>query len=152
MMNTNQIKNVIQQDLTTRKKFAGVFAENRLPQQIDFYPCGFIVNSDPDSKPGRHWLALYFTSPEQGEFFDSFGRKPEFYSKKFVTFLNRNSKNWTHSQRELQSVTTAVCGEYCIFYLMHRARNVSMNSIVNLFSLNKQKNDQQVYEFVIRFL
>lgn len=151
-MNTEQIRKVIKRDSTTQRKFQGVFAENCLPQEIEFYPSGFIVNSDPDTKPGTHWLAFYFTTPEHGEFYDSFGRRPDFYSKKFVTFLNKNSQSWIYNKKELQSNITAVCGEHCIFYLMHRTRGVNMHSIVNLFSLDKQKNDQLVYKFVMNFI
>ena len=149
-MNTKQIEHVIQQDPMTQKKFGGVFTENRLPYIIDFFPCGFIANTDPDTKPGQHWVAFYFTSPHQGEFFDSYGHPPQFYSPHFVNFLKRNSTNKTFNPKKLQSPFTAVCGEYCVFYIMHRARGVSMTSTVNLFSSDKQHNDHSVYEFVMK--
>lgn len=148
-MNARQIEEVIKKDPVTRNKFGGVFAENRLPHHVNVYPCGFIANTDPDSKPGKHWVAFYFTTPEQGEFY---GHSPHFYSKRFLNFLNQNSQNWICNQEDLQSLNTAVCGEYSIFYLMHRARGVSMNSIVNLFGSNKLWNDESVYFFISKYL
>jgi len=151
-MNTEQIRNVIQRDTLTLKKFGGVFAENNLPKRINVYPYGLIVNSDPDTKPGRHWLAMYFPSQDRGEFFDSFGRRPDFYSKTFVTFLNGHCKNWVCNEKTLQSVNTTVCGEYCIFYLMHRSRGISMSKTINFFTSDKLKNDVLVYEFVMNYI
>lgn len=150
-MNTDQIENVIKQDPITRKKFGGVFAENHLAHSLDFYPCGYIANTDPSNKPGKHWVAFYFNTPEQGEIFDSYGKRPSYYSENFVDFLDQNSKHWSFNKKELQSVLTAVCGQYCIFYLMHKARGVSMKSIVELFSSNKLHNDHLVYEFVMKY-
>ena len=77
-MNTEQIRLIIERDHTTTKKFEGVFAEDLLPRSMNIYPCGYIVNTDPSSKPGKHWVAFYFTRPEQGEFFDSYGHPPQF--------------------------------------------------------------------------
>jgi hypothetical protein len=149
-MNTKQIKYVIKKDPITSKKFGGVFAENRLPRSPDFYPCGYIANTDPSNEPGKHWVAFYLQSPTEGEFFDSYGHQPQFYGHHFVEFLNQNSKRWSFNKKELQSAFTAVCGEYCIFYLMHRARGVRMSSIVRLFNPNKLRNDHSVYEFVMK--
>lgn len=151
-MNTKQIRRIIERDPVTQRKFRGVFAENRLPEDVDVYPCGYIANTDPSEKPGEHWVAFYFTTPEHGEFFDSYGHPPQFYNKHFLTFINQNSEHWSFNKKGLQSVMTAVCGEYCIFYLMHRARGVSMNSIVKLFSVDKLNNDRLVYEFVMKFM
>lgn len=151
-MNTQVLKNILNRDHIAGPEFCGVYAENTLPGHIKTYPCGFIANTDPKNKPGRHWVAFYFPSPEEGEFFDSFGHSPTFYSPYFVRLLNRNCKQWTFNQRKLQSERTAVCGEYCVYYLLHRARGASMNSIVKRFSNNRINNDQKVYEFVLKLL
>lgn len=151
-MNTGQITEIIKKDSVTRRRFGGVYAVNQLPHSMNVYPCGYIANTDPSSKPGEHWVAFYFTTPERGEFFDSYGHPPEFYNVKFLNFLNRNCKQWSFNNKGLQSALTAVCGEYCILYLMHRARGVSMSKIVNVFTENKLHNDQQVLEFVMKYV
>lgn len=145
------ISEVIATDRITAGKFTGVFAANELPRKIEKFPCGIIANTDPNFKPGQHWIAFYLTTPNSGEFFDSYGNPPSFYSRNFETFLQHTVSEWTFNSHVLQSTFTNVCGEYCIFYLMHRSRGVSMNNIVKVFSNNRQLNDESVYKFVARF-
>lgn len=87
---------------------------------------------------------------KQAEFWDSYGQSPEFYSADFEDFLNFNANNWTSNQRMLQSWDSNVCGQYCIYYLVHRCRGFSLNRIVNHFSKNTRVNDTIVFEFVRR--
>ena len=147
-MITSQLESILRKDPITRNKFCGVYAEDRLPETLEQYPCGFIANTDPKGQPGKHWVAFYFRSPQQGEFFDSYGHPPQFYSDDFVVFLNEHCQEWIVNEKELQSLNSRFCGHYCIYYLMHRARGVSMETIVNRFSKNRLKNDQLVNHFV----
>ena len=48
----------------------------------------------------------------------------------------------------LQSPLSAVCGQYCIYYLYNRARGIDMSSILLDFGCDVDYNDQVVYEFV----
>jgi hypothetical protein len=68
-MNTFQIKHALEQDPVTRKIFCGVFPSDKLPQTIEKYPCGFVANTDPSSKPGTHWVAFYLPSEGEGGVF-----------------------------------------------------------------------------------
>ena len=145
-MNTAQITHALEQDPVTSKKFCGVFPSDKLPQTIDRYPCGFVANTDPSSGPGTHWVAFYFPSEEKGEFFDSYGHAPEYYRKSFGDFLK--SRAWDFNRRKLQSAWSDVCGQYCIFYLSHRARGQSMSNIVHLFNNDTILNDTKVSQFV----
>ena len=67
-MNTFQITRGLEQDPITSKNFCGVFPSDTLPQSIERYPCGFVVNTDPSSEPGTHWVAFYFPSESKREF------------------------------------------------------------------------------------
>ena len=78
-MNTAQIAYALEHDPKTSKKFCGVFPSDKLPQTIDWYPCGLVVNTDPSTKPGTHWIGIFLTSPQNGEWFDYYGKPPEFY-------------------------------------------------------------------------
>ena len=147
-MNTAQITHALEQDPVTSKTFCGVFPSDKLPQTFDKYPCGFVANTDPSSGPGTHWVAFYFPSEEKGEFFDSYGHAPEYYRKSFGDFLK--SRAWDFNRRKLQSAWSDVCGQYCIFYLSHRARGQSMSNIVHLFNNDTVLNDTKVSQFVKR--
>ena len=154
-MNTIQIVHALEQDSVTRKRFCGVFPRDKLPERIDKFPCGLIANTDPSSEIGSHWLAFFFTEEQNGQqnavsgqFFDSFGQPPSYYSSSFEHFLDKHSSEWDFNKRKLQSSWSDVCGQYCIFYLSHRARGHSMNKIVQFFSKDTMSNDVKVSQFV----
>ena len=83
-MNTLEIKQALKSNKFTKRNFSEVYAADELPKSLDTFPCGFIANTDPSTKPGTHWVAFYFSSHEKGEFFDSYGYSPEQY--KFFKF------------------------------------------------------------------
>ena len=145
-MNTVQITRALRHDPITSKTFCGVFPSDKLPQAIEKYPCGFVANTDPNNKPGIHWVSFYFPTEKKGEFFDSYGHPPEFYRDSFGDFLEKYS--YEYNTRKLQSAWSDVCGQYCMFYLSHRARGHSMNKIVHLFDNNTMSNDNKVFTFV----
>ena len=87
MMNTAQIAYALEHDPKTSKKFCRVFPSDKLPQIIDRYPCGLVVNTDPSTKPGTHEIGIFLTSPQNGEWFESYGKPPEFYGAVFTEFM-----------------------------------------------------------------
>ena len=132
-------------------KFLGVYAANRLPREIPRFPCGLIVNSATDTSTGVHWLAIYFDHNGRGEFFDSYGREPQFYQPRFfLDLLERSPGGWSYSYRHLQRLTSTVCGHYCIYYLVHRARGFSLKRILSHFTNDRKRNDDLVAAFVNR--
>ena len=141
-MNTLQIKQALESNRFTKKNFCGVFAADELPKSLDTFPCGFIANTDPSTKPGTHWVAFYFPSHEKGEFFDSYGHPPEHYK----SFKFYKPEIWNN--RKIQSSWSEVCGQYCIFYLYHKSRGYSMSKIVNMFTNNTSLNDCNVACYV----
>lgn len=149
-MNTTQIAHALEQDPIASKKFCGVFPSDLLPESIERYPCGFVANTDPSSQPGKHWVAFYFPSEQKGEFFDSYGKAPDYYDISFRNYLGQQSYEWDFNRRKLQSVWSDVCGQYCMFYLSYRTRGHSMNKIVNMFDNNTMSNDNKVFSFVNR--
>ena len=147
-MNTAQITHALEEDPVTNKKFCGVFPNDKLPQTIDKYPCGFVANTDPSTKPGIHWVSIYLSSPRKGSWFDSYGKPAEFYGGAFTDFLEKQCDEWDVNDRKLQSDWSDVCGQYCIFFLSHRARGYSMSKILQLFDDNTMLNDAKVSHFV----
>ena len=88
---------------------------------------------------------MYFTSPGISEFFDSYGFSPEVYGME--DYILRNVT--MYSDLPLQGITSDVCGDYCLFYLLHRARNKDRNTIASKFRIHdSQWNDAQVAQFV----
>jgi hypothetical protein len=96
-MNTQQIEHASK----TSKKFCGVFPADQLPKSLSTFPCGFVVNTDPSTKPGTHWVVFYFPTYNTGEFFDSYGQPPEHYNESFKTYFK--PYEWKHNTQKLQS-------------------------------------------------
>ena len=117
-------------------------------------PEGYIVNVDGSDKPGSHWVAMFFPTTPDGEgdgvaeFMDPLGEKPNHYSEHFKTFLENNSSTYIYNKYVLQSPWSNVCGQYCLFYALHRCRNIPMSTITNMFTNDKEWNDMLVRDFI----
>lgn len=151
-MNTFQLLNAMEQDPKSNGKFCGVYSSDTLPAVIEHYPCGLIVNTDPHREKGSHWVAMYFPSDENGEFFDSYGYPPEFYRENFKTFLESHTRKWKYNHRTLQSLNSNSCGQFCLYFVINRNHGRSMSMIVNSFSKNLILNDQRVTVFAKKYL
>ena len=147
-MNTLQLLNVLQSDPFTKSVFTSVLPSDHLPDTVSEKPRGFIVNVDSSDGPGTHWIAIYLTRDGEGEFMDSYGQQPSNYSENFETFLKNNSSTFTYNKYVLQSPWSSVCGQYCLFYALHRCRNIPMSTIINMFTNDKEWNDMLVRDFI----
>ena len=128
--------------------FTDVLPSDRLPNQIQKRSRGFILNVDHSDGPGTHWVAVYLSEDGKGEFFYSYGERPEFYSRSFETFLQDHSSTFTWNEKALQSPWSRVCGQYYLFYALYRSRNIPMSAIVNMFTDHKDWNDTLIRNFI----
>lgn len=124
----NSIKNI----------FLGVFPRDELPE-IKTYPSCFIINTDPKSKPGEHWLAFYIDKNGICDFFDSYGNAPvrfglEDYLSKF--------KSWNFSRQKIQG-DSLNCGIYCILFLLYRSQN-KLKEFYSEFNKTSILNDKKL--------
>jgi hypothetical protein len=78
--------NILKNDPFTKTVFTNVLPSDRLPHEIRKRPRGYILNTDPSDKPGSHWAVMYLTEDGKGEFGDSYGQAPGFYSQNFRNF------------------------------------------------------------------
>ena len=121
------------------ENFIDVFALNTLPISIPI-ESGLICNTDPNWKPGTHWIAIYRDKDGYAEFFDPYGIPP--LHNEFIDFMNNNSTlgiRW--SDRQLQCVDCVTCGYYCIEYIKFRCKNLSLNDLISSFSTDTYLND-----------
>lgn len=135
-MNTQEIENTVQKDKCVTRDFLGVFPSDQLPK-IQTRPCCFIANTDPSTKPGQHWIAMYFG--RYNEYFDSYALEPQ---EDFRVY-----KPEIVSNHCLQSFDSAVCGEYCIYFLYKRGRGVPFATIIDNL---RRKNNPDL--FVKRYI
>ena len=109
-MDTLQIKRALERNTFTKKIFCGVFASDELPEIIDTFPCGFVVNTDPSTELGTHWIAFYFPSHEKGEFFDSYGYPQN------ITVNHLNLIKPKHGTNAKYKVRGAKCVDSIVFF------------------------------------
>lgn len=146
-MNTYQLQCVIQCDPCMKTTVLGVFPADRLPSIPHQRPVGFIANTDPSHAPGRHWVAFFFDVDGSIECFDSYGKSPNELSEYIKLYVSRFTEININKKR-LQNSFTAVCGQYCLYYLICRCRGISMNQTLQIFDRNLLMNDQFVFDFV----
>ena len=131
------------------KHFGGVVSADKLPYTIKRRPTAYIVNTDESKQPGRHWVVFYFPSRGPVEFFDSMGRPPDYYYRRFKRVLLNNGRHFMYNDKRLQQQGTVTCGQYCIFYIVHRSRGWSMKRIVHTFDfVNLDYNEQLLNRIV----
>ena len=91
-----------------------------------------------NEEPGKHWIVMVF-KVARGEYFDSFARPPVGV---FASYMKTYAPGgWTYNQ----GTRTAVCGAYCILYLLHRQDGQKMIDLIQrLFTKNTRANDLRV--------
>ena len=146
-MNTTQIESCIRQDRYMRDSCLGCFPSDKLPTPKKL-PFGLVVNTDPSTEEGTHWLAVWVDSEGRGEYFDSYGREPLEVIK---NYLDKHSRSWQCAlTTALQGHLTAVCGQYCVYFLYMKCRGYAFVPIddvqVNDFVENKFALDLDVVD------
>lgn len=114
-----------------------VFAANRIPIKVSL-PMYLICNMDPDTKAGSHWVAMCIDSKGVGEFFDSFGRKPDKYQE---DFFRKNCKRYVYNTNVIQNYLTSVCGMYSLVYIYCRFKGIKMYDFIKMFTNDTLRND-----------
>jgi hypothetical protein len=145
-MNGEQIEKIMVEEMGNM--FLGVFPKNRLPKSPVPIPSCCIANTDPEGKPGQHWVGFFINDSNEGEFFDSYGLPPTLFPE-FHRFLTLNCPNsFTWNDKTLQGIGSLSCGQYCVFYLFHRWKNIPMNTILGAFCTDKAANDCLVADWI----
>ena len=141
-MNTHQLNQLASSCLGIAPTFIGVFASDLLPDKVP-RPSSLIANLDSSEQAGSHWVCLYFPTRGLPEYMDSYGWTPS------STFLKVLGSRYRCNSNFLQSAFSAVCGQYCLFFLLQRNRLSSMDAALSFFGQNEHfLNDILVNSFV----
>ena len=133
------IEKILTTDKITSKIFLGAFANNEVTTKFKL-PARFIANTQSRNKPGQHWLAFYYDFKGNCYFFDSYGRSPIYYN--FENYIEKTAKSCYYSDNRIQGYSY-ICGLYCIFYLLFKARNKE-KLFFSKFTKNLNKNDKYI--------
>jgi hypothetical protein len=143
-METTQLEWLLYRHPSTRNDFGGVLAIDELPLRPDHK--AYIVNLDTSSEPGSHWVAIYFDPRGCAEYFDSFSLPPPSPIENFIT---SNSYSFKCNGQQLQNVRTAVCGQYCTYFIIKRCSGKSMLQLLHPFSsVRLMYNDRFVFKYI----
>ena len=106
----------------------------RLPKKPTHTPCGYIVNTDPQDKPGKHWLGIW-KKGDVCEVMESFALPLEYYQ---VEPLNEwiviHWKYVVTNTMSLQAVNSKSCGHYALMYLEEKTNGQTLQEFLNQFS------------------
>ena len=103
-----------------------------------------VLNMDESSRPGSHWVALFFDIPERiVEYFDSVGDKapPEvhkFFQKIHFDRLKENT--YVHQQKDSE------CGVYSIHFIVRRLLGQSFeHTVKHIIKDDKMNSMRQIF-------
>ena len=108
-LSTIQIENA----LKNISSFIGCFGSDKIPPVIK-YPSSFVVNTEKESEPGTHWVAVYLTKTTC-YYFDSFG--VGVLENDIWNFLKTYYSKVIYSTIQIQHFTSVTCGHFCIGFL-----------------------------------
>ena len=119
MIAENLVEIILKQDPYTSKIFLDAFARDELPKAPP-YPSCFIINTDPRSLPGEHWLALFYNKNGYASFFDSYANSPDYFN--LEQYIYNTSTGFDYNKKRIQG-DSEYCGFYCILFLLYKSRN-----------------------------
>ncbi|KAL3072147.1 hypothetical protein niasHT_036144 [Heterodera trifolii] len=106
----------------TRHYYIGCFAADQIPAgAIVKFPHCMVVNLDPSTSHGSHWVCIYCASPLHLEYYDSLGM-------------------WPPPSVHI-SANSSACGRHVIFFLYCRCVGMTFEKIVNFLHFGKQQPD-----------
>ena len=146
-LNTVQLDLLAISQPSLKPYFYGTVLCDRLPSPPDKKgPVAYIVNTDREGQPGRHWLALW-TCDDECEILDSYALPLDMYltTEPLQTWLDRHWKIVIQNTQSLQSLYSQSCGDYALFFLIDRSQGKSMNEFLKRFEKHDYvHNDQKV--------
>ena len=150
-MNTFELHNILQRNISPREIFLGVFALDGLPtpDKLRQKNRWFLVcNCCPSTKRGHHWVAVFYNHGSI-EFFDSFALSPWAYDVRMTTFLHDTSgaREILFNDVRLQEVDSDACGHYCVLFGVARSGGDTFQNIVKELSTLTRDN---LVKFIVK--
>ena len=133
-MNTVQLTSLARSCPTTMRYFRGVYASDTIPSLHHIENSTYICNLDTSDKPGSHWVSFYVPplDTEPIEYFDSYGlRAPSDFERTFLS--GRDCSYYLYNNRTIQYLSSAVCGQYALYFIWQRPIQRDMDSVLNIF-------------------
>jgi hypothetical protein len=140
-MYEDTIETILGKDQVAGSLFLGAVARDELRSVKIRYPSCLIVNNEPRSQPGGHWLAIYYSKDKRAYFFDSYGNDPAFY--RLQDFIQDTSSSWEYNKQRIQGLSE-FCGLYSILFLLYKTRNNEREFFSQFKKTNYDFNDRLI--------
>jgi hypothetical protein len=88
---------------------------------------------------------MYIDANSRGKYYDPMRIHP--YQAADVAFLNKHCTSWIYNAVRVQEEGSTVCGQQCIYYLIHRCRGYSMTNITG--SLKNPKEATGIVKTIV---
>ena len=128
--------------------YRGIYSCDLLPDTV-VRPSVIVANTNPASRPGQHWICMFFDEDGHGEFFDSFGLLPKHV---FQRYMDKHCIVWTFSKKQIQSLVSRFCGHYYIWYCIMNFRTATLNELISSMSGETGLNDFLVHRFACKLI
>ena len=117
---------------TAKCKFFPSRLRLRSPATFNHETCIVIVNADPHTEGGSHWLDVnFYPKSSSAYYFVSYGIVP--FVPDILAFIKRNCTTWDRNKRQLQNLTSDVCCKYCCLFALYMDRGYTPQQFVALF-------------------
>jgi hypothetical protein len=135
--------------LTGCKKFRRGLASDLIPHSV-IRSGSLIINTDPHTEKGTHWLAIQIQPISYSSFFfDSYGFQPIIPT--IQTFLRGNRIVNKYNKVRLQGLFSDVCGKYCCLFALYMDRGYTTKQFVSLFDAHGHAHSQFSTMFTSEF-
>lgn len=136
---TNQLNQVLFRHPLTRSHFRGTYGCDQIPNPHTvnragrFKPWTMVVNTQPSTSAGEHWLLLAADIPTHLQVFDSYGLDFHIhYANRWFQDLVKRFQTLGQNRNTYQSLNSNVCGHYCIYVAAHHGRTGSFETLPDI--------------------
>jgi hypothetical protein len=101
-----------------------------------------IFNTSVRQDEGEHWICLISLPHYQYPvYFDSYGRMIKF--PEIEDFMKKYTRV-QYSSKQLQSLSSEICGEYCLTFASFACRGFTLEEFQNIFTDDTESNDKKL--------
>jgi hypothetical protein len=145
--------------MKNHKDYLGTISSDQIPTLIPKLNgrkrVGFIMNLDPHTKAGSHWVAVYIDARPEGshsvEYYDSFARQPSSLFLTDIKKLIEAMKPDTYLKCKVNKIVKQTdnstnCGYHAIHFLLDRFRNVPFHDCSGYNDAVKGERDIEAFK------
>jgi hypothetical protein len=114
------------------KTYLGVLPSD-IPQNSITRSGTVIINADPHTEKGSHWVAIHFLPrASSAYYFASYVNSP--IVRTLRSFLRSNCAVWDYNTVHLQGLTRTVYSQYCYLFALNMDKCYTPKQFVRLFN------------------